>query len=337
MLAAVNRACHTLIIAAAVAVVALITACATAPSAGPASATEPPPPTALPSPTARPTPAAGGVQVVLATTVLRVGEQRVAFLLAGPKGIVNDPTALVTPVFLGENSELVEHSESVEGSAQSQEARQATFHKWPYGVRGAYATQISFDRPGRWRLDIETAGGSVPTTAQLELDVAREWAIPDIGSVPPTGNNKTLDFVSDLESLTTDWDPDPDLYRMSIDQAIASGRPTVIVFATPAFCTSATCGPQVDAVAELKENYRDSANFIHVELYDNPAEIQGDLSRAELVPMAEEWGFTSIPGWFNESWVFVLDGEGRILQRFEGFATLGEVEAVLTGAMDSAT
>ena len=82
-------------------------------------------------------------------------------------------------------------------------------------------------------------------------------------------------------------------------------------------------------MAELRAEHPDAANYIHVELYDNPDEIQGDLSRAELVPAADEWGFTRIPDWTNESWVFVLDGDGVVRQRFEGFATLSELEAAL--------
>ena len=129
--------------------------------------------------------------------------------------------------------------------------------------------------------------------------------------------------------LTTAYEPDAELYRVSVAEAVASGKLSVVVFATPAFCTSPTCGPQVDTVSELRVEHPDAANYIHVELYDNPQEIQGDLSRAELVAAADEWGFTRIPGWTNESWVFVLDGDGIVRQRFEGFATLAELKAAL--------
>ena len=284
------------------------------------------------SPTANPTggssQATDGVNPILATTVLRVGEQRVAFLLAGPQGIIQDPTARVTPVFLGSGAG---------GAEVPAAASQAQFHLWPYGVRGAYSTQLVFDRPGRWRLDIETEGTTEPTMARLEIDVPEQSRIPDIGSLPPTGNNKTLDTVPSLEQLTTDYEPDPDLYSMTIDQAIASGMPSVIVFATPAFCSSPTCGPQVDTVSMLKDLRAMEANFIHVELYDNPAEIQGDLGRAELVPFAKDWGFTTIPDWSNESWVFVLDTMGRIHQRFEGYATLEELDSALAAASNPAS
>jgi len=286
--------------------------------------------TPLPQPTA-PEPAASGpnapgdsgVNTILATTVLRVGAQRVAFLLAGPKGIINAPYASVTPVFLGEDA-----------GGQEPETRQAQFHSWPYGVRGAYSTQLNFPQAGDWRLEIEAEGETGPVRASLNVKVAEESAIPDIGEMPPSTPNKTLATIANVEDLTTDYTPDRDLYQLSVDQAIKTGLPTVVVFATPAFCTSPTCGPQVDAVSELKDAHQDEANFIHIELYDNPSEIQGDLSRAELVPQADDWGFTTIPGWFNESWVFVLDSSGRIHQRFEGFTTVEEMEEALRSALE---
>jgi hypothetical protein len=110
---------------------------------------------------------------------------------------------------------------------------------------------------------------------------------------------------------------------------VESPMPSVVVFATPAFCTSPTCGPQVDTVSELKNAYPDQANYIHVEIYDNPAEIQGDLDRAEIFGVVDDWGLTSIKDYFNESWIFILDSEGGIQDRFEGFATLDELETAL--------
>ena len=101
------------------------------------------------------------------------------------------------------------------------------------------------------------------------------------------------------------------------------------MFATPAFCTSPTCGPQVDTVSELKDAHRGEASFIHVEIYDNPEEIQGDLSRARFTEAVEEWKLDRLPDWFNESWTFVLNSEGRVHQRFEGFVTLEELEESL--------
>ena len=74
---------------------------------------------------------------------------------------------------------------------------------------------------------------------------------------------------------------------------------------------------------ELKNSYLGKANFIHVDIYDNPHEIQGDLDRARISPIAVEWSLPSI------EWTFVLDSEGVVSARFEAFATLTEVEEAL--------
>ena len=260
------------------------------------------------------------LSVILATTVLEVGEQRVAFLLATPTGLVKGDTSVsVTPVYLADDTE-----------GSSIETR---FHQWPYGVRGAFAAEVDFDRPGAWRLDI-TAEGADGGTGMVDIEVTGDSSVPFIGSAGPLSENKTLGSVGAIELITTDYTPDLGLYEVTIREAVESPLPAVVVFASPAFCTTATCGPQVDAVSELRESYDGQAHFIHVEIYDNPDEIQGDLDRARIAPTVDEWGLTSIPHWFNESWTFVLDSEGRVQDRFEGFATVVELEESLQSALN---
>ncbi|PKB84216.1 MAG: hypothetical protein BZY88_00350 [SAR202 cluster bacterium Io17-Chloro-G9] len=261
-----------------------------------------------------------GLTPILATTVLQVGAQRVSFLLTTPDSLIKVPGAVVTSVFLGD------------GEAAT-ETKRAGFHIWPYGVRGSYATEINFDRPGRWRLDIEVDREGVPGKTFVEVNVAAEGIVPGVGTVPPLSINKTLSQMGDMDQLTTDYSPDPDLYQITIADAVTTGKPTVVVFASPAFCTSPTCGPQTDTVTELKEAYVSKANFIHVEIYDDPHLIQGDLSQATLVQAVDDWGISAVPGWFNESWTFVLDKNGAITQRFEGYATLEELEEALTAVL----
>ncbi len=257
----------------------------------------------------------------LATKVLEVGTQRVAFLLSTEKALVKAPESRIVVT-------------QQQGSSQGVEVT-AGYNAWPYGVRGSYSTPIEFAEAGEYLLTVTPVGGDVKGDAHIPVTVLADAPVPSVGDTPPSSQTKTLGDGLELVEVTTAYEPDASLYEVSVADALASGRPSVIVFATPAFCTSPTCGPQVDTVAELKEAHPDAANYIHVELYDNPAGIQGDLSRAQLVPAAEEWGFTRLPGWTNESWVFVLDADGVIRERFEGFATLGELEAALMGIAGS--
>ena len=58
-------------------------------------------------------------------------------------------------------------------------------------------------------------------------------------------------------------------------------------------------------------------------MFDNPHEIQGALSRARTVPAAAEWNLPSEP------WTFVVDADGLVAAKFEGFATREELEDAL--------
>ncbi len=260
------------------------------------------------------------LNVILATTVLEPGPQRIAFLLTTGTGLVKDSEVAFTPVYLPDDAPGEETG--------------TRFNEWPYGTRGTFAAEVDFDRAGTWRLDIAAAGPDATGWGMVEVEVADASPVPGLGTIAPLSENKTLGQYGDIALVTTDYSPDLALYELTIREAAQNPRPSVVVFASPAFCTTPTCGPQVDTVSELREKYTGQANFIHVEIYDNPDEIQGDLSRARFAPTVDEWGLTQIPHFLNESWTFVLDTEGRILDRFEGFATLIELEESLQGALN---
>jgi hypothetical protein len=274
-------------------------------------------PTVIPQATAAPADPTA-ITPILATTVLEVGEQRLAFLLTTTKGLIKTPTAVVTPVFLdGANG-------PVAGTTM-----EAKFNLWPYGVRGSYSAYANFNQAGRWRIDVQVDNPDGVNEVQFEVEVMEKSPVPALGSRALLSASKTLARNGAIEEITTDYSPDPDLYQLTIKEAVENPLPSVVVFASPAFCTSPTCGPQVDAVTELKEKHPGKANYIHVEIYDKPAEIQGDLDRAEIFSVVDDWGLTAIDDYFNESWTFIIDGDGMIDDRFEGFATVDELEAAL--------
>ena len=276
-----------------------------------------PEPTPTPAPT--PTPEMQEWEPILGTTVLRTGTQRVAFLLASGSALVRVPEATVTTTFL-------------DGSAQGETAT-AQFHEWPFGTRGSYVTQLTFPQAGTWRLDIEGQGG----TAKLNVEVGETSIVRDVGQIGVFSNTKTLAGEGgDLSRITSHYRPDPALYDISLAESLFTGKPTVVVFASPAFCTTATCGPQVETVTELREAYPGAADYIHVEVYDNPNEIQGDLLKGVLSPVLAEWGIDQVPHYQNESWTFVIGADARIAERFEGYATFDELEEALQAALAGA-
>ena len=255
-----------------------------------------------------------GLQVIFGTPDLGTGRNRVAFVVTSKTGLVTEPAASVTSLHFADES----------STGETVQTALAVFRPWPHTVRGTYTTELDFDRAGRWGLDISILDPTgPPKLVQLFFDVAESPSAPAVGSVSPASRNKTLADVDDIKELTTGSLRDPDLYQTTIADGIKTGLPTVVVMASPAFCTNAVCGPQVEVLRDLKDKYRGQANFIHVDFYDNPDEIQGDLDRARLSPTVLEWNLPS------SEWSFVIDRDGVIAERFEAFATLEELEKVL--------
>ena len=258
-----------------------------------------------------------GLQAIFATPDLGTGEQRVAVVLTSEKGIVRSPIATLTSYYYPAGA--------VEG--EMRDTSVALFRPFPLGARGLYAAQMRFDSPGQWGLDIAVLDENANTLrAELRFEVPEQTAAPANGAPATASASKTLATHS-IEQLTTGTLRDTDLYQISIADAVQSGLPTVIVMASPAFCTNAVCGPQVDVLSELKDKYKGRAHFIHVDFFDNPDEIQGDLTRARVSPTVIEWNLPST------EWSFVVNADGAIHSRFEGFAPIDELEDALLEAL----
>jgi hypothetical protein len=117
------------------------------------------------------------------------------------------------------------------------------------------------------------------------------------------------------------------MHDITIADAIASGRPSVIAFATPAFCRSRTCAPVMDTVMDpLFDRYGERAQFLHIEPYALEDLRAGFIQTPEAV--TREWGIQSEP------WIFVVGSDGRVAAKFEGISGIAEVEAALLATLE---
>ena len=293
--------------------IALIVAAIACSSTPEATAT--PEPTALVEPTAVVTTNPSStvqVRVALASTDLAVGPNRLVFGVLGDSGPVRSPNVKARFVYVdGDATAVLFEAE-------------ARFVEWPGGASGVYVIDdVEFDSAGHWGMIVDgVMDDETALIGQSGLVVNQESSSPAVGSPAPRSASKTSADVADLSELTTSPIPDPGLYDLSIADAIVAAQTTVVTFATPAFCQTATCGPQVEVLSSLRLRHTEST-FIHVEVYDNPDEIEGDLSRARISPLMEEWGLVTEP------FTFVIDPAGQIAAKFEGFVTEEELEAAL--------
>jgi hypothetical protein len=185
-------------------------------------------------------------------------------------------------------------------------------------VQGLWVGEATFDRPGEWEAVINVRGGGYDANVRTTFEVKKEATTPQIGEKAPAVDTPTISDVDDLSQITTDADPDRRFYEMSIAEALKAGKLTVIVFATPKFCTSQVCGPTLTIVKDIAKDFP-RVNFVHVEPYD----LDKVPEQLEPVPSVLAWGLPSEP------WVFVTDTTGRVAAKYEGSVAPSELSALL--------
>ncbi|MDA0264659.1 MAG: hypothetical protein O3A93_08440 [Chloroflexi bacterium] len=260
---------------------------------------------------------AGGPEYsgIVITTDMAVGHNRLKFGIINREGMpIPSESAEVSVNLLvpGEDTRVPKDTAT------------ARFIDWPTSVGGVFVAEVELDTAGAYQMDINTTtkdGAAV--FAQASFQVQEESKTPAIGSPAPASVTLTAAKAEDITHITSSLEPDVDLYEFSIDEALQQDKPLVIVFATPAFCVSATCGPQVGELTKVKESLGARANYIHVEVFQDPHLIEAQRPTGGLVPAVSEWGLPTEP------WTFIVDSKGLVRAKFEQFTTAEEIERTL--------
>jgi len=194
--------------------------------------------------------------------------------------------------------------------------------------RGLYRAAVDFTCSGTWGAELTAR---IPDREQRQarvvFSVRPESSTPAIGERVPATDTPTADSVEAIAEISTDLEPDPDFYQLSVDEALEQQQPFALVFATPAFCQTRACGPTLDIVRDVATDFKDEMAFIHVEPYVlemTDAGLQpvlSDAQRFQSVPSVIEWGLPSEP------YIFVVDAGGTLTAKFEGVAGPEELQA----------
>jgi len=182
-----------------------------------------------------------------------------------------------------------------------------------------YVARVPLREPGTYWFLAEPEGGKDMVQALGNVVVSTDDPEPGPGDPAPRSATPTLGSVGGVASrITTRTPPDEILLRHSVAESVRNGIPFVVTFSTPKYCTSRTCGPTVDVVEEVARRFEDrEVRFIHVEVYEenDPAKGFNEWMR--------EWSLETEP------WTFVVDGDGRIVESYEGPVSVSELEEAL--------
>lgn len=247
---------------------------------------------------------ASAVQVVVAANDFEIGTPRIPIIFFdGP-----NMTAEVKSVHLT----AFDTTQEPAAAGWEGEATGYTDYLVPYWV---FFPELPHAGIWGFMVDVTLADGTAETL-RFSIMVEEDNSAPLVGEPAIPSENRTLATEPDITKLSSGQEPVPALYQQTVAEALASGRPTVISFSTPAFCQTAICAPVLESVEAVYEEFGDQANFIHLEIYKefNP-----------LVPAdeVEEWHLPSEP------WTFVIDANGLIHSRLGGPVSPRELTAAL--------
>ncbi|MFL2803734.1 MAG: TlpA family protein disulfide reductase [Dehalococcoidia bacterium] len=241
--------------------------------------------------------------LVFSVTDLSIGKNRLAFgIIQSGKGSLTPDNVVVETYFLDGNSEeLIEKTIAVP-------------YLWPNN-KTIFVTEVNFHQSGKWGIGVKLAE-NIQTSAFLE--VKQKSLTPDVGEKAIQSQTKSTSSLQNIASITSDNNPYLPFYESTLIEALNSKTPTVLFFTSPGYCKTATCGPQMQVMKNLHQKTPD-VNFVHIEIYNNPSEIQGNLSSAEVSQPVYDW---SIP---SEPWTFLINSNQIITAKFEGFVSKNEL------------
>jgi hypothetical protein len=255
---------------------------------------------------------------VAVSSFFQVGDNRVIFGLLDSTGqkAVSAPDRTVSIGYTGPSGQTI--------------APAPTTFIWALeNVNGVYIGHTTFPVAGSWTANVTTAAPGSPSVAiSLGIDVLDRSPVVSVGDAAPSVQTPTLaEAGGDVAKISSDANPVKRFYETSEADALAAKKPFVLIFATPKFCKSATCGPTLDRLKPVAAAHPE-LTFINVEPYKlqyTDGQLQPVMTGQDLTPVEATTAFKLT----SEPYVFVIGADGKVSSTFELVFSPDEIEAAI--------
>jgi hypothetical protein len=170
--------------------------------------------------------------------------------------------------------------------------------------RGIYTAEVTLPQAGPWLGVVQVKKDGKRQNASLAFQVQDQPQAPVAGTPAPRAASPTVANPLGVDPICT-RSPQCPLHDVSLDTVIGAGKPVAVMLATPALCQSRYCGPTLDDLLTLTDQYKDRITFVHVEIYTN-------MSGNQTTPTVQAWGIQTEP------WLFGVDATGTVVSRLDG-------------------
>jgi protein SCO1/2 len=197
----------------------------------------------------------------------------------------------------------------------------------------SFVVPLTFPTPGAWKLHL-VAGRA---EGDLTVQARPQGSTPGIGGPAPAVDTPTLDDVGGVvRAVTTQPQPDLRLSETSTADALAMGKPYVLVIDSARFKVSPECGRALTMIRYLLDRWADDVVFVHLEPFSYQVITQepvlsGTLTNPPLNEHAQAFGLGDMT-WpaTKMPWIFVVDGRGTIRAKYTGIVGSADIDVILT-------
>jgi hypothetical protein len=229
-------------------------------------------------------------------------DQRVAFVLAGKSGFLAPaPGATV----LRASTEEKNWGSAIPLAVHGDTGASATTY---------LVANYRFPKPGTYWFRSYYQGQTADSPVAV-ID-PKQAQVPYAGQKMITTATPTVGDARGVKPICT-RDPVCPFHTQSLDVALTQNLPVALVFATPALCQTATCGPVLDNVVAASAGFAGKINFVHSEIFVG-------LSRNDAnTPAVLAYHLQSEP------LMFLADAHGTVVERIDGLFGQAEATAAL--------
>jgi len=176
----------------------------------------------------------------------------------------------------------------------------AVLHKEGIETRPIFVATTRFTEPGVWIAEASWSGKR--GFARFQVIDPGSTQVPVPGQPMISTPTPTPDDPKGVNPICT-ADPICPLHDTSLDVALTQHRPLAVLFGTPAFCQSRVCGPVLDVLVSLRDEFADRVHLLHVESQPQATTYAPALSAYHL-------DFEPI--------LFLADANGTVKSRLDG-------------------
>ncbi len=201
----------------------------------------------------------------------------------------------------------------------------------PDAAHAVYVSHVPFPSSGSYLISaVAKLNRKFVATSPAQVTVRSSSPAPDVGDKAIGVHTPTVASVhGNVKSIDTRVPPS-DMHDVDLVDVLKRHRPVVLLFATPALCQSRVCGPVTDVAEQVKAEYGDRADFIHMEIYQDNDPNKGVRSQVTA------WGLCSPRGksfTCYEPFLFTIDRRGRVAAQLQGAFSAPELEDAVRKAL----